>query len=166
MYIRSMLDLPISEKQRTRVIIWNLLGLHDVQFKLKTHKKSCPNQVLISHFLPYRLVRHHLWTNNPLCKSKKPFWITRNSRFVVKTFAWACLKVQKSQDSARFGQPLLLGVQFGCVEEARSSGACILLHSWPLGPSKNHDFLKQFMFVNFSLHSYLAWWPRVLRRLW
>ena len=27
MYIRSMLDLPISEKQRTRVIIWNLLGL-------------------------------------------------------------------------------------------------------------------------------------------
>ena len=82
---------------------------HDVQFELKTHKKSCPNQVLISHFLPYRLVRHHLWTNNPLCKSKKPSWVSRNSRFVVKTFAWACLKVRKSQDSARFGQPLLPG---------------------------------------------------------
>ena len=48
--------------------------LHDVRKSYRNFKKSCPNHVLISHFRPYWLVRHYLWTINPLSKFEEIFW--------------------------------------------------------------------------------------------
>ena len=49
-------------------------AFHDVRKSYRNFKKSCPNHVLISHFRPYWLVRHYLWTINPLCKFEEIFW--------------------------------------------------------------------------------------------
>ena len=69
-YHEVMIKMPIS-----CYIFYALTRpLHYVRKSYRNFEKLCPNHVLISHFRPHWLVRHYLWTINPLCKFEENFW--------------------------------------------------------------------------------------------
>ena len=67
-------DLYRIYQPTSSTIIPTTTTVHYVRKSYRYFKKSCSNHVLISHFRPYWLVRHHLWTINPQCKFEEIFW--------------------------------------------------------------------------------------------
>ena len=79
------------------------LLLHDVRIQSKTHKKSCPKHDRIYYVWQSWIDKHYLEAPNQLVHILESFWNNRNSQFLVKILALACLKHCISYDSARFG---------------------------------------------------------------
>ena len=75
--------------------------VHYVRKSYRNFKKSCPNHVLISHFRPYWLVRHHLWTINPQCKFEEIFWNHQKYTIFDEN---SCLALPITSYLVRFGK--------------------------------------------------------------
>ena len=88
-----------------------LKGIHYVRKSYRYFKKSCSNHVLISHFRPYWLVRHHLWTINPQCKFEEIFWNHQKYTIFDEN---SCLALPVTSYLVRFGKICLATASRHC----------------------------------------------------
>ena len=85
--------------------------MHYVRKSYRNFKKLCPNHVLISHFRPYWLVRHYLWTINPLCKFEEIFWNHQKYTIFDEN---SCLALPVTLYLVRFGKICLATASRHC----------------------------------------------------